>query len=116
MPRAQSSFAIVNAGFLYKINQNHKVQESRVVFGGLSPSFVRAMKCEDILRNKDLFSNTTLQVAIRTLKQELIVSHDPPEYSVEYKTQLSLALFYKLSISLSSDCPIDNWKYNIENL
>ncbi|XP_068627626.1 aldehyde oxidase 1-like [Battus philenor] len=94
MPRAQNVHAIVNAGFLYK-GENNIVHETRIVYGGLSPNFIRATKTERFLVGKPLFTNETLQTALRVLNSELIVEENPPEPSAAYRRQLALALFYK---------------------
>ncbi|CAG4933320.1 unnamed protein product [Parnassius apollo] len=101
MPRAQNAHAIVNAGFLYKLH-NNTVIESRIVYGGLSPLFIRAINTEKYLIGKPLFTNETLQAALKVLSGELIVTEDPPNPSIAYRRQLALALFYKGLLTL---CP-----------
>lgn len=98
MPRSQSTHAIVNAGFLYKLTSDNTVIEARIVFGGLSPSFIRAEATEKYLVGKPLFSNTTLQASLIVLETELVVVNNPPETSVQYRKQLALSLFYKVAI------------------
>ncbi|KAI5646512.1 molybdopterin-binding domain of aldehyde dehydrogenase domain-containing protein [Phthorimaea operculella] len=104
MPRAQNAHAIVNAGFLYKLDANNKVLEARIVYGGLSPTFIRAINTEAFLCGKLLFTNQTLQSAINMLKTELVVVENPPEPSAKYRGQLAINLFYKGLLSL---CPKD---------
>ncbi|CAH2041771.1 unnamed protein product, partial [Iphiclides podalirius] len=101
MPRAQNAHAIVNAGFMYKL-QNGVVHEARIVYGGLSPVFIRATNTENYLKGKALFTNDTLQTALHVLDSELIVTENPPEASVAYRRQLALSLFYKGLLTL---CP-----------
>lgn len=99
MPRAQNAHAIVNAGFQYRLGQNtNKVRGCRLVFGGLSSTFIRASSTEIKLRGKDLFKNETIQLAIKSLERELIVTENPPEPSAACRRQLALNLFYKVSI------------------
>ncbi|XP_026741742.1 xanthine dehydrogenase/oxidase-like [Trichoplusia ni] len=103
MPRAQSAHAIVNAGFLYKLHPNTSVVESsRIIYGGLSTKFPRAVATEQYLVGKNLFSNDTLQGALRVLDGEMIVEANPPEQSVEYRRFIAKALFYKGLLTL---CP-----------
>lgn len=102
MPRSQSAHAIVNAGFMYKLNRNSIVNECRIVYGGLSPSFVRASATEAYLIGKNLFENMTLQTALRKLNMELVVTEYPAEPSIEYRKKLALNLFYKVSYSCSA--------------
>lgn len=98
MPRSQSAHAIVNAGFLYKLNPTTNVVETaRIVYGALSTKFPRAKATESYLIGKSLFTNETLQGALRVLDGEMIVEPNPPEPSVEYRRYIAKALFYKVS-------------------
>nr|QIJ45705.1 aldehyde oxidase [Glyphodes pyloalis] len=102
MPRAQNAHAIVNSGFLFKLNKENKVLDTRIVYGGLSSTFNRAYQTENLLKEKTLFVNETLQSAIKSLDNELKVEENPPEPMASYKKQLALGLFYKGLLSL---CP-----------
>ncbi|XP_049875013.1 xanthine dehydrogenase-like [Pectinophora gossypiella] len=95
MPRAQNAHAIVNAGFLYKLDSNGRVLESRIAYGGLSPVVVRAAATETYLIGRDLFTNETLQLAIGILESELHVLENPPEPSALYRRRIAVNLFYK---------------------
>ncbi|KAF9801456.1 hypothetical protein SFRURICE_013236, partial [Spodoptera frugiperda] len=96
MPRSTNYHAIVNAGFLYQLNNQNKVISSRIAFGGLSSSFTRATKTERFLVGKQLFTNDTLQSALKVLSDEIVVVENPPEPSVEFRRRLALGLFYKI--------------------
>lgn len=98
MPRSQNAHAIVNAGFQYKMDEsNSTVKEARMVFGNLSPDFIRAKTTEKLLIGKKLFTNDTLQSALKSLEKEIVVIEHPPDDSAAYRKQLALALFYKVS-------------------
>lgn len=96
MPRSTSAHAIVNAGFMYQLSNNCTVLTSRIVFGGLSPSFTRAYKTEQYLADKQLFQNETLQSALKILENEMVIKDNPPAASVEFRQKLALGLFYKV--------------------
>lgn len=96
MPRAENARAMVNAGFLYKLTSDNVVQSARIVFGGLSPKFVRATATEQFLVKKKLFTNETLTSALKIMEQELIVEESPPDPTVEYRKRAALGLFYKV--------------------
>ncbi|KAJ0176326.1 hypothetical protein K1T71_008500 [Dendrolimus kikuchii] len=102
MPRSQSAAAMVNAGFLYKLDSSKKVLEARIVYGDLSPNFTRASYTEKYLLGKNLFTNETLQAALKILNKELVVVEMLPNPSAEYRKQLALHLFYKGILTL---CP-----------
>ena len=42
MPRAQNAHAMVNAGFLFKLDSSGKMlQRPNIIYGGIRPDFVR---------------------------------------------------------------------------
>lgn len=96
MPRSQNAHAIVHAGFLYKLSCDNIVLEARIVYGGLSPCFIRAEATDKFLVGKPLFTNATLQAALTVLESELIVVENPPDFSAKYRKQLALSLFFKV--------------------
>nr|XP_034832953.1 xanthine dehydrogenase 1-like [Maniola hyperantus] len=104
MPRAQNAHALVHAGFIYKIDPSAKVLGCRIVYGGLSPTFIRATNTEKYLIGKSLFRNETLQGAIDVLRNEMVVTESLPDPPVEYRRGVALGLFYK---GLLSICPSD---------
>lgn len=97
MPRSQNAHAIVNSGFFYQFDRYNRVSFCRMVYGGLAPQFSRANKTENFLIGKELFTNETLQGALRVFDSELVVVPEPLKLSVEYRRHLALALFYKVS-------------------
>lgn len=97
MPRSENAHALVNAGFLYKLKTGNVVDSARIVFGALSPSFIRASATEKYLKGKKLFTNETLTAAVKILEAELVVEDNPPDPSVEYRKNCALGLFYKVS-------------------
>ena len=101
MPRSQNAHALVNAGFLYQLTTTKEVKCARIVFGALSPNFMRATATEKFLVGKKLFTNDTLTSALKILEEELVVEDNPPEPSVEYRKNVALGLFYKVSIEIS---------------
>ncbi|XP_045773781.1 xanthine dehydrogenase 1-like [Maniola jurtina] len=100
MPRAQNAHALIHAGFIYRLDAAHRVIGSRIVYGGLSPTFIRATRTERYLLGRVLFGNETLQGAIKILKNELVVTECLPEPPVEYRRKVALGLFYKGLLSL----------------
>lgn len=102
MPRSLNAHAIVNAGFLYKYKDtDRKVYEARIVYGGLSSSFIRAMSTEKHLIGKDLFTNENLQSALGELDKEIKVTESLLEAPASYRKQLAMNLFYKVSRNAS---------------
>lgn len=96
MPRAQNAHAIVNAGFLFKVDASNKVTSVNIVFGNISPTFVTAKKTVNALVGEVLFDDTTLQNVLISLKDELVPEDAPPEPSPECRKMIALGLFYKV--------------------
>lgn len=96
MPRSTNASSIVSAGFLYQITKYNKVTRARIVYGGLSPTFNRALKTEKYLVGKELFTNETVQATLKILDSEMVVVENPPEPSVAFRRKVALHIFYKV--------------------
>lgn len=97
MPRAQNAHAIVNAGFLFRFEENSSVlSKASIVYGSISPTFIHATKTEEVLLGKDPYNNETLQLALKTLSEELYPEEAPPEPSAKFRKMLAIALYYKV--------------------
>ncbi|OXU29496.1 hypothetical protein TSAR_010099 [Trichomalopsis sarcophagae] len=104
MPRAQNAHAIVNAGFLFRLDDKAQVLEQpNIIFGGISAKFFHASETEKYLKGKVLLDSNTLKNALSTLGNELKPDLILPEASPEYRKKLAQALFYKFVLSLKPD-------------
>ncbi|XP_028031935.1 indole-3-acetaldehyde oxidase-like isoform X1 [Bombyx mandarina] len=104
MPRSQNAHAVVNAGFLFHFKHSkNELQNVSIVYGGISPDFIHASKTEALLINQNPFTDKTLQMALKSLNEELKPKEMPPEPSAAYRKMLALALYYKAILSLSSE-------------
>lgn len=97
MPRNQNAHAQVNAGFLYKMDNDDIVVSARIVYGGLSGKFTHAYKTEKYLQEKNLYNDDTVQKALMILQEELIVDEITAEPSPKFRKKLALGLFYKVT-------------------
>ncbi|RZF32560.1 hypothetical protein LSTR_LSTR006555 [Laodelphax striatellus] len=106
MPRAQNSHAYVNAGFLFKLDNNDKfkvLEKPRIVFGGINPNFVHAELTETFLEGKHLSDSKVIAESLKTLEGELKPNHVLPDASPEYRKGLAISLLYKFVLSLLPD-------------
>ncbi|KAI5646251.1 molybdopterin-binding domain of aldehyde dehydrogenase domain-containing protein [Phthorimaea operculella] len=102
MPRSQNAHAVVNAGFKFDFEHNSNVlKKATIVFGGISPSFIHAGKTETVLKGKDPYSEDTLEMALKSLDEEIVPEEAAPEPSAAYRKMLAIALYYKAILSLS---------------
>lgn len=109
MPRSQNAHAVVNAGFLLKFRPNSNVlEQASIVYGSISPSFIHAKKTEQVLIGKDPFTDATLQLALKTLREEINPEEAPPEPSAAYRKMLAITLYYKVNniFKNKSDCKL----------
>ncbi|VVC98187.1 unnamed protein product [Leptidea sinapis] len=101
--RNQNALAIVNAAFYIKINPNTSVfEETSIVYGNISGSFIHANKTEKYITGKNVFNTETLQSAIKILDQEIDPAEEPVEATPKIRKKLAIGLFYKFILSI---CP-----------
>lgn len=96
MPKAQNSHALVNAGFLFHLN-NNTINNARIIFGCINKEFVHALNTEMIIKSQNIFDNNVLQEAFKSLDDELKTDTDLLETPAEFRKQLAISLFYKVS-------------------
>ncbi|ODN02750.1 putative aldehyde oxidase 1 [Orchesella cincta] len=103
--RYQNAHAYVNGGFLFNLNPGCSTIEEtpRIVFGGVSPSFIHANETEKILRGKDLRNPATLQDALQALDKEVTPTEGPLEASPAYRVHLAKSLLYKTILEIVRD-------------
>ncbi|XP_011302811.1 indole-3-acetaldehyde oxidase-like [Fopius arisanus] len=101
MPRAQNAHALVNAGFLFKLDAAGMVLEKpNIILGGVRPDFLHANKTEDYLTGKSVLDKNIFKEAIEIFTSEVIPDHVLPDYSPEFRMTLAQGLFYKFVLSL----------------
>lgn len=102
MPRAQNSHAFVNAAFLFKVTDS-KIEEARICFGGINPSFTRPLETESLIQGKELSSDTSFIDVFEKLLDELKPDSVLTDPSPEYRKTLAAGLFYKLLLTMIPD-------------
>lgn len=98
MPRSQNAHAYVNAGFYVRFdNSTGNVESARIVFGGINPNFIHAIKTENFVQGVNIFDNAVLKKTLDILSSELTPDHVLPDAIPEFRKNLALSLFYKVS-------------------
>ncbi|XP_058788859.1 xanthine dehydrogenase/oxidase-like isoform X2 [Phymastichus coffea] len=104
MPRAQNAHAIVNAGFLFKLNNKGVVLETpNIIYGGIRPDFLHAMKTEEFFVGKSIFDVDTLKNGFNILYAELNPDHVLPDYKPEFRKLLAISLLYKYLLKINDN-------------
>ncbi|KAF9823384.1 hypothetical protein SFRURICE_006597 [Spodoptera frugiperda] len=99
MPRAQNAHAVVNAGFLFKLDTAKNIKSANIIYGNISPTFIKATQTESLLVGQNLFTNEVLLRALKKLEEEIVPVEMPTEPSVSCRKGLALGLFYKAVLS-----------------
>lgn len=101
MIRAQNAHAYVNAGMLVRFSDERggRVRAARLCFGGIRPQFTHANQTERLLTAgadaTDLYTDTALMAALRSLDAELDPDWRLPDAQPAYRKRLAQALFYR---------------------
>ncbi|KAK9885680.1 hypothetical protein WA026_012444 [Henosepilachna vigintioctopunctata] len=103
MTRAQNTHALINAGFLLKLDNDNKVESARILVGNIDATFMHAVKTESYLIGKELFNNYTLQGAFGVLNDEMQPHQVDPEPDPIFRKQLAISLFYKTILSFAPE-------------
>ncbi|KAF4522205.1 hypothetical protein B566_EDAN007356 [Ephemera danica] len=104
-PRAQNAHAIVNAGFLFTFQDSthwRVIDQPRIVYGGINPTFVHASNLETYLTGKNLLNASSVANGLAELGRQLNPDHVLPDASPEYRKHLAEAIFYKFLLNLDS--------------
>lgn len=116
-PRQVHAHAYVNAGFLFNMGDGYKVKEKpSICFGGIREGFVHAVKTEDYLTGKCLNDPNVMQIALKTLAEELNPEFAILEADPEYRRNLAQGLLYKTILGVISQTLEPKMKSGAENL
>ena len=101
MPRSSNAHAYVNAGFVALVDPENNFLirgKPTLVFGGISPTFTHAINTENFLMDKNMNDQAVFQQALQILADELKPDFNPVLASQDFRKQLALSLFYKVTI------------------
>lgn len=107
--RRSAIHSTVNAGFSLTLDEDGKVDDSYVTFGGIGPGQLHATGAEEALSGKPLISHT-LKAALEATQEELKEApkrHAKQEalHGRKYREDLALNLFYRFFLSQVEEVP-----------
>ena len=122
--RRDDDIAIVNGAFFYSLDNERKISEARMAFGGLSFVTKMAIKTADHLKGKSWSQQTFeeamnillegMQLYINIIKKinvfynsEFPLPPNVPGAMVRYRQTLAMSLFFKSYLSLSESSMLD---------
>lgn len=95
--RREDDIALVNAGmraFLKEDNGNWMIADASIVFGGVAPVPLIALKTEHFLVGK-IWNKKLMQDTLHTLKEDITLTDNAPGGMVEFRKSLTLSFFFK---------------------
>ncbi|XP_071734841.1 xanthine dehydrogenase 1-like isoform X3 [Rutidosis leptorrhynchoides] len=101
--RRDDDIALVNAGmrvYLEKHKQKWIVSDACIVYGGVGPVSLLAVKTNGCLVGKE-WNKELLQNSLETLQRDVLMSDDAPGGMVEFRKSLTLSFFFKFFLWVS---------------
>lgn len=101
--RRDDDIAIVNAGMrvhLEEKNEKWIVSDASIVYGGVAPLSICALKTKEYLIGKK-WTQDLLQGALKILEDDILLKEDAPGGMVEFRKSLTLGFFFKFFLWVS---------------
>lgn len=93
--RKDDDIAIVTAAFRVRLNDDDKVEEVSIVYGGMAPTTKDSPKTQEALRGKRWFHSETLDIALAALLEDFNLPYGVPGGMADYRKTLTLSLFFR---------------------
>jgi xanthine dehydrogenase/oxidase len=97
--RRDDDIAIVTAALAMRVDDNRKITDCVLSYGGLAPRTVEAKKTGEFLIGKQ-FTEATFGEAYKQLRNEVGLTGDPPGGMAEFRTTLAISFLYKFYVSI----------------
>lgn len=101
--RRDDDIALVNAGmrvFLEQKDDTWSIVDASLVYGGVAPVSLSAVKTEAFLKGKP-WTLQTLQGALQVLQHDIIIAENAPGGMVEFRQSLTRSFFFKFFLWIS---------------
>ncbi|XP_021638354.2 xanthine dehydrogenase 1 isoform X2 [Hevea brasiliensis] len=102
--RRDDDIAIVNAGmcvFLEEKGEQWVVSDASIVYGGVAPLSLSAIKSKEFLIGKN-WNQELLKGALKVLETDVLLKEDAPGGMVEFRKSLTLSFFFKFFLWVSN--------------
>lgn len=108
--RRDDDIAIVNAGmrvFLEEERKNLVVSDASIVYGGVAPLSLSAIRTKKYLIGK-IWDQVLLKNALKVLEEDILLQENAPGGMVEFRKSLTLSFFFKFYLWVSHEMERDN--------
>lgn len=93
--RKDDDIAIVNAALRVTLDDDHKVQNVNLVYGGMAPTTVSAKEATKYLQGKKFTHTATLEGTMNMLEADFDLRFGVPGGMATYRKSLALGFFYR---------------------
>lgn len=93
--RKDDDIAIVNAALRVTLNNNHEVESTNLVYGGMAPTTISAKEATKYLIGKDFIDPATLEGTMNALEADFDLRFGVPGGMATYRKSLALGFFYR---------------------
>ncbi|KAL9024182.1 MAG: hypothetical protein Q9196_006704, partial [Gyalolechia fulgens] len=93
--RKDDDIAIVNAALRLTLDEDHKVQNVNLIYGGMAPTTVSAKEATDYLKGKEFTDTATLEGTMNMLDADFDLRFGVPGGMATYRKSLALGFFYR---------------------
>ncbi|XP_038878581.1 xanthine dehydrogenase 1-like [Benincasa hispida] len=103
--RRDDDIAIVNAGirvFLEEEGKNWVVSDASIVYGGVAPLSLSAIRTKKYLIGK-IWDQVLLKNALKVLEEDILLQENAPGGMVEFRKSLTLSFFFKFYLWVSHE-------------
>ncbi|XP_023515519.1 xanthine dehydrogenase 1-like isoform X2 [Cucurbita pepo subsp. pepo] len=103
--RRDDDIAIVNAGirvFLEEEGKNWVVSDASIVYGGVAPLSLSAVKTKKYIIGK-IWDQVLLKDALKVLEEDILLHENAPGGMVEFRKSLTLSFFFKFHLWVSHE-------------
>ncbi|RVX70089.1 hypothetical protein B0A52_06261 [Exophiala mesophila] len=101
--RKDDDIAIVTAAFKVRLDDDGKVEDISMAYGGMAPMTVLARKTQKALAGQKWHTPATLQIGLKTLRDEFNLNYGVPGGMATYRVTLALSFFFRFWHEVLSD-------------
>ncbi|KAL8788107.1 MAG: hypothetical protein Q9213_001865 [Squamulea squamosa] len=104
--RKDDDIAIVNAALLVSLDSSHRIESVNLVYGGMGPTTVSALKAAKYLKGQRFTDPATLEGTMNALEADFDLRFGVPGGMATYRKSLALGFFYRFYHEVLSDLNI----------
>lgn len=113
--RKDDDIAIVTSAFRVRLDKDGSVSEVSLVYGGMAPMTIKALRTMEFLLGKTWYSSTTLNGSMKCIAEDFNLKYDVPGGMASYRRTLAISLFFRFWHEVISDLGLGNVDADLVN-